>query len=152
MLLWNRTDRKALRLCLWFRFGEAAFSPRNYRNRQRRFVVITLMSLLLPCMWQYCYAMLMRNASFQTYHNHGEMRAFDGGAVTLPRCGSICDKSPTFCAITHRTYFILFQPVKAYHHWKVECHLLHVSHLHQVTLSFQIALISSLSKVSPFPG
>lgn len=59
MLLWNRTNRKALRLCLWFCFDEAAFSLRNYRKRHRRFVVITLMSLLLLCMRQYCYAMLM---------------------------------------------------------------------------------------------
>lgn len=56
------------------------------------------------------------NVSFQMYRNHGEMRAYDGGAVTLPRFGCICDKSPTFSAITHCTYFILFQPAKAHHH------------------------------------
>lgn len=63
----------------------------------------------------------------------------------------VCENGSAFYAITRHAYFTLLRPAKAHHHWKVECHLLHVSHLHQVTLSFQIVLISSLSKVSPLP-
>lgn len=92
----------------------SAFSAHNYRRGQCRFVVVTLMLLLLACMRQYCYAMLM--FPFKTNRNHGEMSANDAGAATLPRIGCICAKSPTFCAITHRAYFILFRPAKAHHH------------------------------------
>lgn len=153
VLSWNRTNYFGHANALWFYpwlcHSQAArrFLPGNYSGRDCRFaVVITLMSLRRTR--QYYYSMRM----FPFRHNRGEMRAHDIRALMLHHLSCVCANCSTFCAIRRRAYFTLFQPAKAHHHRKVECHLLHVSHLHQVTLSFQIVLISSLPKVSPFPG
>lgn len=100
LLLSNRTNREALRLCLWFRFEEGAFPLRNCRKRQCRFffhhLVITA-SVYAAIL--FCYA----NISFQTYCNHGEMRAYDGGAVTL----HLCQKPNILCNYTPHKFHII---------------------------------------------
>lgn len=86
-------------------------------------------------------------------HHHREMRAHDIQTLMLHHLSCACGKLLHIrrnYAHVHISHYRNLRKLIITE--RVECHLLHVSHLHQVTLSFQIVLISSLSKVSPFPG